>query len=632
MYRYCSCHCPRSCGGLKPAHRSSYGGCGLWVLCTAAEPLLLCALPAVVCFVYTTTDGRSAPGPVPAVMMAGAVVLLGVALGARDLGLRTWPAAADAIQPFDMSVQELGPLGLVLLGIGLCGLLVRPTQAGLLFSFSLLGIVAWLFGAAAVRSEQLLIALVFACPTIGSGMSWLARGRSNRVHTSAALIVCFLFPMINFAAHAAAVRELRDEHAGWWARARALADVLPEDAVVATVVGADEPITRLWQFAATDGRPIVSMPLIARRVVQLGTTRRVFVFEPTRQLLELLGFRFAELGPARADISLASYLGQLPRGTFVAAAVGSNIAQTLRPQLLTAFRAIGGGRAPDNVGPFYGIIGIVGSAAVVEEASGSAVQIHVAAGDVVDKRGTLFPATLDLESAPGGARISINGAPMLEDVTDMAVVLLGPGPLARESFTVFARDDELRVPLDMSGRATARLVEWNRCAQVQADEWVDVSRVVASGNFGISFSDRPDDGSLALYLTAARRLLTVESDTSWALRPTIDFEVFDRADPADTAALDHLFALDGLESLPELRRQRFVHLAHVDVGSAEPPLADLRLDGNPAFAIARRLGPVEAPAVAICCIGGIGGCTRAARLGRADDTPSMTVSEAARPF
>ena len=89
-------------------------------------------------------------------------------------------------------------------------------------------------------------------------------------------------------------------------------------------------------------------------------------------------------------MSLASYLSQLPGGTFVAAAAGSDIAQTLRPQLLTAFRAIGGGRAPDNVGPFYGIIGIVGSAAVVEEASGGTVQIHVAAGDVVDSRGTLF--------------------------------------------------------------------------------------------------------------------------------------------------------------------------------------------------------------------------------------------------
>ena len=342
------------------------------------------------------------------------------------------------------------------------------------------------------------------------------------------------------------------------------------------------------------------MPLVARRVVQLGTTDRVFAFETTRQVLELLGFRFAELGPARADISLASYLGQLRRGTFVAAAAGSDIAQTLRPQLLTAFRAIGGGQALDNVGPFYGIIGIVGSAAVVEEASGAAVRIHVAAGDVVDGRGTLFPATLDLESGPGGAGISINGAPVLEEVTDMAVVIVGPGPIARERLTVFARDDELRVPLEMGGRATARLVEWNRCAQVETDQWVDVSRVVASGNVGISFSDRPHDGSLALYLTADRRLLTVESEASWVLRPTIDFEVFDRTDPADTTALDHLFALDGLESFPELRRQRFVHLAHVDVGSAGPPLAGLRLDGNPAFAIARRVGPVEAPAIAIC--------------------------------
>ena len=37
-----------------------------------------------------------------------------------------------------------------------------------------------------------------------------------------------------------------------------------------------------------------------------------------------------------------------------------------------------------------------------------AVQIHVTAGEVVDKRGTLFPATLEVESVLAGARIAVN--------------------------------------------------------------------------------------------------------------------------------------------------------------------------------------------------------------------------------
>ena len=574
-----------------------FGG-GLWGLCTASEPLLLCALPAVVWFCYQATRRRGAPGPVPILMMAVATALLGVILGSGGLGLRTWPTAPDTIRLVEASVQGLGPLGLLLLCFGLFGLLGSPAPAGRLLSFGLFGLVAWLFCAEAVHKEQLLTTLLFACPIIGAGMSSIARSVASRVHTVAALTVCLVFPMVNFVTHFAGVRELRDDYAVWWEQARSLADTLPADAVVVTVAGADEPIPRLWRFAATAGRPIAEVSWNAGDVMRLRAVHSVFVFEPSRQLLELLGFQFEAVGQARADFSLATYLSRLPRGTFVAAAAGSGITEASRSELLTVFHEIGGGRALVNDGPFYGIVGRTGGAVVVEKANDDAVQIHVTAGDVVDKRGTLFPATLDVESVPAGARIAVNGVPVLQDVTDMAIVLLGPS--ARESLTAFARNGELLVPLDISDRTPSRLDAWVPCTPVQAHEWVDVSVPVARGNFGFGFSDRPHDGSLALYLTADQRLRTLEADTFWTKGQTMDLEVFDLTDPMDAAALAHLIALDGLESFPELRRQRFVHLAHVDVDSAEPPFAALRLDGDPAFAIARRLSPVEVPPVNIC--------------------------------
>ena len=280
----------------------------LWVLCTIAEPMLLCLAPGVLMFLYFVARDQTASVHVPVLMALGGVLPFSLLLAVSGVGVRTWPAAADTVR-LDAFVGETGPLGLAFLmaaAFSLCG---RPTREELLVSLSCFGAMTWMFFAEAVDGRQLTTLLVLTCPVVGYGMSAVLRCRTNRAHAAGARVLAFVLPATTLMANVDATEALRDDRAHSWAQARDLAEALPENAAVVTVAHVHEPIANLWRFAGVNGRRVVHAPLDVRRVLELQAQSPIVVFEPTRTYLELLGFRFRAV---RIPISLrgqrAAYL------------------------------------------------------------------------------------------------------------------------------------------------------------------------------------------------------------------------------------------------------------------------------------------------------------------------------------
>ena len=68
----------------------------LWVLCTVAEPMLLCLAPGVLMFMYFVALDRRPSGHVPVLMAAGSVLTLSLLLGIRLPGRLDECSQADA--------------------------------------------------------------------------------------------------------------------------------------------------------------------------------------------------------------------------------------------------------------------------------------------------------------------------------------------------------------------------------------------------------------------------------------------------------------------------------------------------------------------------------------------------------
>ena len=275
---------------------------GLWGLCAVAEPMLLCVLPAMAAFICLVERRRPTCTRLTVLTAVAAGFVLSQLLAANDVGVRTWTGAANVVRP-DTLVAELGVLGLVFLAAAALEVCRRPTREELLAFVGWLGVMGWTLSAETIDGRQLATAFVLTCPVVGFGMSAFLRSSPRGGLPGAAWLLCLVLPASNYARGVEPAAEQGREHAHWTAYARALADTLPERAVVVTTPNVHEPIASLWRFPGAGGRRVVDMPLDVRRVRELHEELPIFAFEPTRTHLELLGFRFSILGRVRADAS-----------------------------------------------------------------------------------------------------------------------------------------------------------------------------------------------------------------------------------------------------------------------------------------------------------------------------------------
>ena len=270
---------------------------GLWLLGTLAAPVLLCLLPGMTAYMYLVeVDRRTCGYRILSAAIAGGLVS-GVLLAWS--GLATRPSvAAGAVEPMDVFLAAVSPLGLVFVaaaGIGLCA---RPTREALLVWTSWFAAVAWMLRAEPVEVQGLGTVLMLTVPLAGSGMSTVLRARRDPVHVWAVRILVLVLPASNLVGALDAREELREERARRLGRVQAVAEALPRNAAVATAANVDEPVVDFWRFARGSGPRVVQAPLDVRRILQLRAEGPLFAFPPTRLELEILGFRFSDLGLA----------------------------------------------------------------------------------------------------------------------------------------------------------------------------------------------------------------------------------------------------------------------------------------------------------------------------------------------
>ena len=450
-------------------------------------------------------------------------------------------------------------------------------------------------------AQHITAVLLFACPIVGHGMSVVARSRTDRPHAATATAVLLAFPAINAVSHRSTVDEARDDNARRVLYARALTAVLPDGGAIAALPRAGEPLPPLWPLSESVLLRIVDLPWDIRRIRDIAATRPTFALDSTRTRLEFLGFRFDEPDPVRIATPLGDYLNRLAPGTIVAAVAGRNVVARAGPLLERTIRFIGGGqRRRIGRDHYYALVGFARGAAILEESDPVGVDLRLGAGEVLDDNGRLLPATLQIESVRGRARISVNGRPALANPDGVGIVVLrGDGAVDRVA-VAFDHDGELWIPIEAAPRHVARLVEWEPCMSVGTDTWLDVSRLLTGSGAGFLFSSRSPATSLALYVWKENQRLSLQQAASWQPRAGLTFETFDRTVPGEDTALERLLDFDGVASDHRIRRQRFVQLLHVDAQDDGSPLTAVRFNGNAASGVARLLGPADTPRVTIC--------------------------------
>ena len=566
---------------------------GLWGASAIAEPMLLSLLPGIAAFTYQVGRGRSTCGH-PTVLTACACGLLfGRLLAVNGVGISTWTDAADAAAT-DLLITQTGMLGMVFLASAAFSACVRPTREELLAIAGWLGVMAWTLSAETVDQRQLFTAFVLTCPVVGLGMSAVLRSRPGRSPARAVGVLCFVLPASNYVRGVEPIATLLDDREHWMAHGRALADVLPKNAAVVTTANVQEPIASLWRFGGAGGRRVVEAPLDVRRVQELRGESPIFVFEPTRTHLELLGFRFSRLGRVRADVSLATYLDRLPQGTLVAAAAGEMIPASA----LHAFRAIGGGRLSAGQPVFYGAVGTVGGRPSIEHADPRDVRLQVAEGARAGSPAP-FPVELEVRSTRRGARVDIEGETVAEAREGVTVVILSSSGRLRRILSAFQRDGDLRIRVGLRRQPVSRLDAWEPCTVVGTRGWVNVPRM-EPGVVGIHFGSLARSARLALYVTASDVLPDIVQADSSPFRSSIEREGFDRRDAGDAGALRRLFAAADVSPPRFVASERYVQRVLAGRDSDVQPFAAVRIEGRTGSAVARLVAADDGAQVMVC--------------------------------
>ena len=236
-----------------------WSGLGCWLLSFAANPSLLCTAPVLVWFVCKAPL-RESSGALLAATVTGKALRVGVFLAVTAAGVVV-TGEFNALRVYDVLSSEFGLLGFLVLSLGLAHYLwLRPTPQTLLLSLSLAGVVGGLSVSAATGAQQLPVALLFACPIVGHGLSVIVRSRTDRTHAATATAVFLVFPTINLISHRDPIEAARDDHARSVRHARALAALLPDGGAVATFPSTREPLPPLWPLSQSGRLQIVDLP------------------------------------------------------------------------------------------------------------------------------------------------------------------------------------------------------------------------------------------------------------------------------------------------------------------------------------------------------------------------------------
>ncbi len=425
---------------------------GLYALGTGADLTLLALLPGVLAFVLAVVTVPAERLRVVAVCLAATVA--GV-LHHEFAVFETWQAA-PFLQPESAGgfsavatgagaglfadgpvTRQLGIAGRVLtaefslagLGLlvgGVMKLLVDDRRTALLFGVSTLAVWCWavVAGFPSLRASLLVPSLLMWL-LVGVGMSWLMSMCVTRASRVLGVAVILVLPAATLSANFNSL-SLAERAAGEHYFTHLFAAMPGKTAMVAESEGFDRALTYASQ--AQSDTSVERVPQDLAQIKRLhGQGYTVFAGARGRAWLELLGLGFVTVPLDPEPMTLAGYFETIPRGAIVAAAAGPALTRAIGPSDTPTFLGIGGAVNLFGSQSYYGIVGVKGTRrGVVERLDSNPLDFTLVAGDQVGAVPLRIPATLQIRSDQDGGRIDINGQPVVQTRTGLAIVALSP--------------------------------------------------------------------------------------------------------------------------------------------------------------------------------------------------------------
>ena len=480
---------------------------------------------------------------------------------------------------------EFSLAGLGLLVGGVTKLLVDDRRTAMLFGVSTLAVLCWavVAGFPSLRASLLVPSLLMWL-LVGVGMSWLMSMCVTRGARVLGVAVILVLPASTLSANFNS-RALAERAAGAHYFTHVFAALPEKTAMVAESDSFDRALT--YARLARSDLSVVRVPQGPAQIKRLhGQGYSVFAGTRGRAWLELVGLGFAPVPLDPEPMTLAGYFETIPRGAIVAAAAGPALTRAIEPSDTPTFMGIGGAANLFGGQSYYGIVGVKGTRrGVVERLDPAPLDFTLPAGDQVGAVPLRSPVTLQIRSDQDGGRIDINGQPVVQTSTGLAIVVLSPdGRLLDTHAVEYA--GSLRIPVRPGGPALARLYGWEPCRDVGSERWVDISEAAAAGRVGGLFGRDLASAQLVIYL-ASDHPLTPQVELLPSLRPTaVEILPFRAVDPGVADALRQVLDGDRFPEPAQLLEQAYVYRVRVP-GAAGQRLLTARLDGFPDRAFAR---------------------------------------------
>jgi len=501
---------------------------------------------------------------------------------------------------------EFGVLGAGLLVGGITKLVLDQPRAAMLFGVSTTAVISWAVLAASPNLQASLpLAFLLMWLLVGVGMSWLTSTCITHASRALAVVVLLVLPASAlFANFDSASRAARSSQSHFFPR---LFEVLPEKTVI---VAENDEFDRALTYASHALRDASVMrvpqdPVRIKRLHSLGYS--VFASHGGRAWLELLGLGFVRVRLEQVPMTLSRYLETIPRGSIVAAAAGLGLTRSIEPSETRAFAGIGstadlfGGRQS-----FYGVVGVRNTRlGIVERLDTDPVDLQLTAGDPVGAAPVRVPVTLRISSNLQGGRIEVNGQPVAQTRTGLALVVLSPDGRLLDTHSIEYAGN-LRIPVRPGGPSLARVYGWEPCREVHSERWIDISEPAAAGRVGGLFGSGHASAELVTYW-AGNHPLTPRVDVLPGVRP-FDVEV-DLFRTIDLGAMESLRRVLDRDNVPDVRRltqYAYVYRLQIRAADAGRRLLAVRLDGFPNRAFAR-LETQEDPAAQLTLCGSLPG-------------------------
>lgn len=501
---------------------------------------------------------------------------------------------------------EFGLLGIGLLAGGITKLVVDQPRTAILFGVSTTAVISWaVLAASPSLRASLALAFLLMWLLVGVGMSWLMSSCVTRSSRALALVVLLVLPASAlFANFDSASRAERSSQSHFFTR---LFEFLPEKtAIVAENDGFDRALTYA-SHALRDASVmrVPQDPVQIKHLHSLGYS--VFASSGGQAWLELLGLGFASVRLEQVPMTLSRYLETVPQGSIVAAAAGLGLMRAIEPNETRAFGGIGG--TADLFGErqsFYGVVGVRNTRrGIVERLDADPVDLQLTAGDPVGAAPVRVPVTLRISSNQQGGRIDVNGQPVAQTQTGLALVVLSPDGRLLDTHSI-EYAGSLRIPVRPGGPPLSRLYGWEPCREVGSEIWIDISEPAAAGRVGGLFGSGQTSAELVTYW-AGNHPLKPRVETLPSLRPfEVEVDPFRTIDLGGVESLRRVLNRDRFPDIRRLTEHAYVYRLHIRAADAGRRLLAVRLDGFPDRAFAR-LEKQEDPAAQLRLCGALPG-------------------------